>query len=734
VQRWRCQFREGVGSVARVPEPTPPRPRRQPLTRDRHGRTAVDHYAWLRDDERTDPDVIAHLEAENAHTADALGHTGELQEQIFQEIKGRVQETDLSVPTRLGGWWYYHRTIEGQQYVVHCRVAAGDEVDPPDPDDDAVRAAEEVLLDENAEAATEADLDYFSLGVFDLSPDHSVLAWAADRSGSERHRLRFRDLATGDDLRLPDGSPDEVSGVYYSSAWSADGSWFFYTRPDDATRPHEVWRHRLGTPAAGDVLVHREDDERFFCQVTETKDRRWLLLEMGSKVTSEVRACPSDDPDGTFEVLVPRRQGVEASVEHLDGTFFVLTNDDALDFRVVSVPADDVAAADPASWTDVVPHQPGVRIEAVDVLRGHLVVHERSEATTRIRVRSLDTGEETLLDQPEEVSTVSLSSNPDLDWLQLRHAYTSLVTPPTVVDVDLRTGERRVRKVQPVLGGYEPAQYVSRRLWATAADGTRIPISLVHRRDRQPGGPALLYGYGSYEISIDPGFSISRLSLLDRGWAFAIGHVRGGGEMGRRWYLDGKLEAKANTFDDLVACGQALVDDGVAGTGPDGRPRVAIRGGSAGGLLVGAALNRAPEQWAAVVAEVPFVDALNTILDPTLPLTVTEWEEWGNPVESPEIFEVMAGYAPYENVPSRELPPVLATGGLHDPRVGYWEPAKWVARLRDVATGGPFLLKTELGAGHGGPSGRYDAWREEALVLAFLVDQVGEGSLGAGAQ
>jgi oligopeptidase B len=705
------------------------------VTRARHGRTDVDEYAWLRDDARTDPDVVAHLEAENAHTADVLEPTVPLQEAIFAEIKGRVQETDLSVPTRRGAWWHYSRTIEGQQYPRHCRLAAGDETDPPDPDDPSVLEAEQVLLDQNVEAAADPDHDYFSLGVFDLSPDHGTLAWAADRNGSERHLLRFRDLATGEDRRLPDGSFDEVPGVYYSTAWSADGGTFFYTRPDEATRPHEVWRHRLGTPATDDVLVHREDDERFFCQISETKDRQWLVLTIGSKITSEVRVGPSVDPAEPFHVLVPRRQGIEADVEHVGGTFFLLTNDDALDFRVASASSDErdlQAGPDPASWVDVVPHTPGVRLEGLDVLADHLLVEERTEATTRIRVRRLSSGEEFLLDQAEEVSTVSLASNPDMGWPQLRHTYTSLVTPATVIDVDLDAGTRTVRKVQPVLGGYDPAQYVSRRLWATADDGTRVPISLVHRRDRQPGGPVLLYGYGSYEISVDPGFSIPRLSLLDRGWAFAIGHVRGGGEMGRRWYLEGKLEAKANTFDDLVACGRVLLDDGVAGRGDDGRPRIAIRGGSAGGLLVGAALNRAPEQWAAVVGEVPFVDALNTILDPTLPLTVIEWEEWGNPVESAEVFDVMGAYAPYENIPHARLPPVLATAGLHDPRVGYWEPAKWVARLRDRADGGPFLLKTEMGAGHGGPSGRYDAWRDEAMVLAFLVSTVGEGSFAAG--
>ncbi|MGK2928313.1 MAG: S9 family peptidase [Acidimicrobiales bacterium] len=698
----------------------PPRPAprldERPTTRERHGRSTVDDYAWFCDVTRTDPDVIAHLEAENAHVAAVLGHTVALQEELFEEIKGRIQETDLSVPTHRDGHWYYSRSIEGQQYPVFCRTPARPgETDPPDPDVAGASGREQVLIDGNVEAG---DDDYFAIGVLDLAPDRLLLAWGCDRNGSEQYAIRFRDLATGTD------ADDVIEGAYYSSAFSADGRHFFYTRPDDAMRPPEVWRHELGTPAADDVLVHREDDERFFCAIGTTKDDAWLVLTMGSKITDELRVAPAADVDAGFRTLVPRRQGVQAELEHVGDTFFVLTNDGALDFRIVAV-TEHLPDPDPGAWVDVVPHVPGVRIEGIDVLRDHLLVEERTEATTRIRVRRLSSGEEFLVDGrdgalPEAVSTVHLAGNDDMDWPQLRFTYTSLTTPATVIDLDLDTDERHVRKVQPVLGGYDPADYVSRRVWATADDGTKVPISLVHRRDRAPGGPTLLYGYGSYEISIDPTFSSLRLSLLDRGWAFAIGHVRGGGEMGRRWYEDGKLAAKVNTFDDFVACGVALVDDGVAGAGD-----IAIRGGSAGGLLVGAALNRAPEAWAAVVAEVPFVDALNTVLDPSLPLTVIEWEEWGNPAESVEIFDVMASYSPYENIPAVDLPPVLATGGLHDPRVGYWEPAKWVARLREVAGGGPFLLKTEMGAGHGGPSGRYDAWRDEALVFAFLLDAVG---------
>jgi oligopeptidase B len=686
---------------------------KRPTSRERHGHREVDDYAWFRDVSRTDADVMSHLDAENAYVGEVLGHIEGLRDELFEEIKGRIKETDLSVPSHLHGHWYYSRSIEGLQYPVFCRVPARPgETDPPDPDAAEVSGREQVLVDGNLEAG---DGDYFALGILDLAPDRMLLAWGCDRNGSEQYTIRFRDLATGEDR------DDEIVGAYYSSAWSADGRHFFYTRPDEAMRPHEVWRHELGTPASDDVLVHREPDERFFCAVGASKDREWIVLSMGSKITDEIRVARADDIEAGFRVVVPRRQGIEADLDHVAGTFYVLTNDDAVDFRIVAIPA-GLDEADPVRWVDAVPHQPGVRLEGLDVLRDHLVVEERTEATTRLRVRRLSSADEFVVDQPEEVSTVHLAGNDDMDWPQLRFTYTSLVTPATVIDLDLDTGDRHVRKVQPVLGGYDAAEYVSRRVWAVGTDGTSVPVSVVHRRDREPGGPALLYGYGSYEISIDPTFSSLRLSLLDRGWAFAIGHVRGGGEMGRRWYEDGKLARKVNSFDDLVACGRALSESGLAAA-----DRIAVRGGSAGGLLVGAALNRAPDVWAAVVAEVPFVDALNSILDPSLPLTVIEWEEWGNPVESREIFEVMASYSPYENVPARRLPPVLATAGLHDPRVGYWEPAKWVARLRDVASGGPFLLKTEMGAGHGGPSGRYDAWRDEALVLAFLLDTVGSG-------
>src|SRR5581483_3190268 len=626
-------------------------------------------------------------------------HLAELRAELFEEIKARVQETDLSVPVRRGPWWYFTRTEEGMQYPKLCRR--------PSPDDEA---GEQVLLDGNELAG---DSPYFAFGVVDVSPDHRLVAFSTDHDGNESFTLRFKDLETGKLL------PDTIEGTYYGSAWATDNRTFFYTTIDAAHRPHRLWRHRLGTAPADDVLVHEEPDERFFVSVELTRSEQYVVLQLASKVTSEVRLLPASTPEREFTVVEPRRQGVEYHLDHQGDRFLVLHNDGALDFELAEAPVD---APGRANWRPVIAHQPGTRLMDVDAFVHHVVVHLRSEARTGLRVLP-EEGEPWDIELPETVATVEPGDNPEYDTDSYRLRFESLVTPPTVYDYDLPTRTLVLRKRQPVLGGYDPADYTSTRTWATAGDGTRVPVSLVHRKGvpRDGSAPCLLYGYGSYEASMDPWFSVLRLPLLERGFVFAIAHVRGGGECGRQWYEDGKLLRKRNTFTDFVACAQHLCDERY--TSPS---RLVARGGSAGGLLVGAVCNLAPDQFAAVLAEVPFVDALNTILDPTLPLTVIEWEEWGNPVESAEVYEYMKSYSPYENVEAKGYPAILATAGLNDPRVGYHEPAKWVAKLRATKTDDrPLLLKTEMGAGHGGPSGRYDLWRDQAFLLAFVVDQVG---------
>ncbi|MDQ1373992.1 MAG: oligopeptidase, partial [Actinomycetota bacterium] len=523
----------------------PPVAKRVPRERTRHGDTVVDDYAWLRD--REDPDTIAYLEAENAWTEVQLAHTEALQEHLFEEIRSRIQETDLSVPVRRRGWWYYTRTEEEKQYPIHCRKRASDADTIHAPSD---TTTEELLLDQNVEAG---DSEFFSVGAFDVSPDTRLLAWSTDRDGDEVYELRFRDLASGRDL------DDVVPGTHYGTAWSADNRSFFYVKPDQAMRPFQLWRHALGTPADADVLVHQEDDERFYLGVGTTKDDRFILLHLGSKVTDEVWYLAADDPTGEFRVIEPRRQDVEYGVEHHGDRFFVVTNDEgAEDFKLMSAPDH---APGRANWTEVIPHRPGVKLSGIDVYADHLVVFERSEGVRHIRVRRLSDGDEHLIAQPEEVSTAS-GGSAEFETHVMRYGYTSMVTPSTVFDYDMTTRERVLLKQQPVLGGYDPERYATERLWATAQDGTRVPMSVVYRRDRAAGGPALLYGYGSYESSMDPGFSSIRLSLLDRGFVFAIAHIRGGGEMGRRWYLDGKFLAKRNTFTDFIACAEHLVAEG----------------------------------------------------------------------------------------------------------------------------------------------------------------------------
>lgn len=705
----------------------PPVPERRPVELRAHDDVRVDDWYWLRD--KDDQAVIDHLRAENAYTEAATAGTAELRSRLFEEIVSRIEETDLSVPARKGPWLYYSRTVEGSDYGIHCRRPATDLADGDN-------EGEEVVLDENRLAE---GCDYFAIGNLAVSPDHRWAAYSVDTDGGERYTMRFRDLSTGIE------SPESLQDTSYGMAWASDNATVFVVRVDKAMRPYQLWRHRVGTDPAGDILVYEEPDERFYLGVGRTRDDRFIVCGLDSKVTSEAWFLPADEPEGAFTVIEPRRQGIEYSVDHdrgdpgagRPGRFLIVTNDGAEDFRLMEAPD---SAPGRASWREVIPERPGIRLDAIETFANHMVVFERVGGETRMRVVDAVTGTSTPVDQPESPSTVWSGANPEYDTTSLRYEYTSLVTPRSVFDLDLSTGETTLRKRQPVLGDFDPSRYRTERQWAVADDGTRIPISVVFRPDRFGGGrpeqsggaPCLLYGYGSYEASMDPTFSSLRLSLVDRGFIFAIAHVRGGGEMGRRWYEEGKLASKPNTFTDFVACGRALVDEGL--TSPD---RLVARGGSAGGLLMGAVANLAPDLFRAIVAEVPFVDCLTTILDETLPLTVLEWEEWGNPVEDRAIYEVMKSYSPYDNVRAVDeagrpirYPDILATAGLSDPRVGFWEPTKWVAKLRAANPANRVLLKTELGAGHGGPSGRYDAWKDEAFVFAFILDALGLDALG----
>jgi len=677
-----------------------------PHERTFHGDTVIDEYHWLAD--KSDPDTVAYLRAENAHTEAAAAGLAGLRETVFGEIKARTQETDLSVPMRKGGHWYYNRMVEGKQYGIHCRVAVRPgETDPPSTVDGAPLPGEEILLDGNELAEGH---EFFALGTFDVSPDGRWLAYSTDFAGDERFTLHVKDLSTGEVLA------DEIPDTHYGSAWALDASTLFYLTVDDAWRPYRVWRHVVGTAPDTDAIVYEEPDERFWVGVQLTRSERFILVDVHSKLTSEVHYLPADRPLDPLAVVAPRRQGVEYAVEHHGHRFLILHNDGALDFALSYTSVDS-----PGEWNTLIEHQPGTRLMGVDAFERYLVVSLRRDGLTGLRVVPL-AGEEYDIDFPEPLYAVGADQNPEYQTDSFRLHYVSLVTPDSVYDCDLATGRLTLRKRRPVLGGYDPAQYEQHREWALADDGTRVPVSLVCRRGTARDGtaPVVLYGYGSYENSIDPWFSIPRLSLVDRGVVFAIAHVRGGGELGRAWYERGKLLAKKNTFTDFVACARHLVK--VGWTAPE---RVVARGGSAGGLLVGAVANLAPDAFGGFVAEVPFVDALNTILDPSLPLTVTEWEEWGNPLDDPEVYGYMKSYSPYENVAAHPYPPILAVTSLNDTRVLYHEPAKWVARLRVTSPATPVLLKTEMEAGHGGPSGRYDVWREEAFVLAWVLDRLG---------
>lgn len=702
-----------------------PRAERRPITRSHHGDDFVDDYEWMRDKE--DPATLAYLEAENAHTDAATAHLEPLRQQIFDEIKSRTLETDLSVPTRHGQWWYYARTVEGQQYAIRCRCAVTDPDDwtPPTLDagstpSGATLPGEEILLDSNVEAEGH---EFFSLGAFSLSDDENFLAWSVDTQGDERYTIRIKDLRTGEVLA------DEIAGASAGATWSASGSHLFYTTVDDAWRPFRVWRHELGSTGA-DVIVHEEPDERYFIGVGRTHSEKYLVIGMSSKITSEYRVLEATDPEGEFRVVLPRRDGVEYSLEHAviggDDRFVILHNEDALNFELVTVAVDDLPLKDLTQRTVVVAGSDTTRLEDIDVFERHLVLSYRRDALARIGTLAIGPdgiGELQEIDFGEELFTSGVGANAEWNPPLIRVGVGSFLTPSSVYDFDPETRELILRKQAPVLGGYDADEYEQHRSWAVADDGTRVPVSIVCRKDTPRDGtaPALIYGYGSYEASMDPGFSVMRLSLLDRGFVFAIAHVRGGGELGRHWYDDGKQLRKKNTFTDFIAAARHLVTEGWTSS-----DRLIAEGGSAGGLLMGAVANLAPDAFAGIVAAVPFVDALTTILDPSLPLTVIEWDEWGNPLDDPEVYAYMKSYTPYENVGAHDYPAILAVTSLHDTRVMFVEPAKWVAQLRATATGdAPILLKTEMHAGHGGVSGRYASWTERAWELAWIIDTVG---------
>ena len=675
-------------------EPTPPAAKKLPKTIELHRDQRADPYFWLR--EKTNPEVISYLESENRYTATVMKETEALQEKLYKEIVARIKETDLSVPVRRKGFYYYTRTEQGKQYSIWCRKQGS--LDGP----------EEILIDGNALAEGNK---YFSVGAVAASPDQQILAYAVDTEGHEVYTIYFKDLRTGQVL------PDQIIKATASIAWANDNKTFFYTVQDEALRPFKLFRHTLGT--AKDAEIYHETDERFVVEVEKSRSETFLWLELHSQTTSEIRYLPASEPTAAFQVLFPRTPDVEYQVAHHDNSFFVRINDKGRNFRLIETP---VKNPGPANWKEIIPHRTDATLELVDAFKDHLVVGERLKGLRNIRIRKFSTGAEHWIKFGEPVYTVFAGGSAEYDTNVVRYTYTSLITPSSVYDYNMDDKTRELKKIQDVLGGYDPSQYAMERISATAADGTPIPISMVYRKGMKRDGsnPTLLYGYGSYGIPSEPGFSSERLSLIDRGFIFAIAHIRGGGDLGKLWHDDGKMMKKRNTFTDFIACAQHLVNEKYT------RPsKLAIIGGSAGGLLMGAVVNMRPDLFGAVIAKVPFVDVLNTMMDASLPLTVGEYEEWGNPADL-KAYQYMRSYSPYDNVESQGFPNMLVTAGLNDPRVSYWEPAKWVARLRALKRGDNLLLlKTNMGAGHFGASGRYDRFKETALDYAFLFKALG---------
>ena len=684
--------------------PAAPRAESRPASDTRHGITRTDNYAWLRadnwqavfkDTEILDPAIRSHLEAENDYQKAAMADTEDLQKTLLAEMRGRIKEDDSSVPSPDGPWRYGVRYVTGGEQPIYFRLPreGGEET---------------VLLNGDEEAKGKA---YFRLAGTSHSPDHARLGWAADDKGSEFFTLHVRDTATGEDL------PDTIENTGGGAAWGADSQGFFYTAVDDNHRPTHIYYHRLGTEQSQDIVVREETDSGFFMSVGASRLNDFIFIEVNDHETSECWILPADRPNAAPRLVAERRTGVEYSLEEGGDVFFILTNaDGAKDFKIVEAP---VSAPEPENWKEVVPHEPGRLILAVSAYAGHIVWLERKDGLPRLIVRDRKTGEDHAIAFDEEAYSLGFQGSMEYDTETVRFSYSSMTTPGQLFEYNMRTRERTLLKQDEVPSGHNPDDYVTRRIMAPAQDGEDVPVTLLYRKDTPLDGsaPCLLYGYGSYGISIPAGFNTNCLSLVDRGFVYAIAHIRGGKDKGFAWYENGKREKKANTFRDFIAAARCLVEQGFTS-----HDNIVAQGGSAGGMLMGAVVNMAPSAFGGIIAAVPFVDVLNTMLDDTLPLTPPEWPEWGNPAASERDYRTIAAYSPYDNVSRQAYPPILALAGLTDPRVTYWEPAKWVARVREFSTSGePVLLRTNMSAGHGGAAGRFQRLEEIAFEYAFAL-------------
>jgi len=682
-------------SGTKTEKPTPPVAAKVSHELTNHGITRIDPYYWLND--RDNPDVIAYLTAENEYTKKYMEHTDALQQKLYDEMLGRFQQTDISVPYKVNGYYYYTRFEEGQEYPLYCRKK------------ESLDGAEEIMLNTNEMAKGFA---FYQIGSWQISNDNNLLAFSVDTVSRRQYTIYFKDLTTGEihDQKIPNTSGN--------MAWANDNKTLFYSIKDESLRPFKILKHTLGNDYMSDALVYHETDPTFNSFVFKTKSREYVMIGSMSTMSSEYRYIPSDKPDAEFVVFEPRQRDLLYSIDHFGPDFYIRTNYEAQNFRLMRTP---VAKTGIANWIEVIAHRQDVLLEDFDVFSQYLAVSERKEGLIQLRIMNWSGNEDYYIDFGEPTYLAYLSTNLDFETDKLQYGYTSLTTPNSVFEFSMSTREKKLLKQQEVVGGYNPDDYVSERVYATSHDGVKVPVSLVYKKGLVKDGsnPLVLYGYGSYGASMDAYFSSSRLSLLDRGFVWAITHIRGGEEMGRQWYEDGKMLKKKNTFYDFIACGEHMISEGF--TSPD---KMFAMGGSAGGLLVGAVANMRPDLWKGIVAQVPFVDVVTTMLDENIPLTTGEYDEWGNPNDK-AYFDYMLSYSPYDNIEAKEYPALLVTTGLHDSQVQYWEPAKWVAKLRDTKTDkNTLLLQTNMEFGHGGASGRFERLKEAALEFAFMMNEL----------